>query len=113
MAAATKNKRGRPRKHELIENAMFDKEPRTAQNIYFATLAIKELGSGAHDDFFVTNKGNIRRQGIAEQIGRLYESGAISAEQGRELLETCKKDYKSGISVKEIERRLRQLRKIL
>ncbi len=112
METATK-KRGRPRKHEIIETALPELEKRTAQNLYYAMLAIIQFAEGRTDSFFVTNKGNIRRQGIAEQIGRMYEDGTITEEQARELINTCKEDYKGGAAVKDIEANLRLLRQAL
>lgn len=112
MEAATK-KRGRPRKYETMENIFSDKEPRAAQNLYHATVTIEQFAEGKTDSFFVTARGNIRRQGIAEQIGRMYNDGIITDQQARELVMECKKDYDSGATVKEIERKLRALRKII
>ena len=101
-------KRGRPRKYEAFEMALPDKEPRAAQNLYYAMSAIT-MFSGKDDPFFVSERGNIRRQGIAERIGRMYADGTITADQGRELIEQCKEDYSRGRSVKEITDALRKL----
>ena len=108
MAAATK-KRGRPKKFEYIETVFPDKEPRAAQNIQYATLAISEFTEGRTDPFFVTDRGSIRRQGIAEQIGRMYADGTINEAEARELITTCKEEYANGRQVKEIEKTLRLL----
>lgn len=110
MEAATKNKRGRPRKHQIIETLFPEYEPRRAQNMYYAMGAIKEIAGGRSDNFFVTPKGKIKRQGIAEQLGRIYAEGIASPEECRALLETVKQEYAAGASVKDLERKLRRTR---
>ncbi len=111
MEAATKNKRGRPKgwARTAGEIVLPEKGQRAAANTLYAMLAIDELAEGRQDGFFVTSRGTIRRQGIAEQIGRMYHSGIITADQGRELIRECKEDYKQGRTVKEIEQTLRLL----
>lgn len=113
MESATEKKRGRPQSVTgiLARSAYPDNEPRTAINTLYAAHTIKKLTNG--DPFFVTPRGKIRRQGIAEQIGRMIETELITEDQGRDLIEQCKKDYQDGATVKEIERRLRELKKIL
>lgn len=112
MEAATKNKRGRPKSiHRLSTEGIFDdKEPRTAMNIGYAGQAVlKLMGQNMRGSFFVTERGNFRRQGIAEQLGRMLEEG-FSIEACREMMETCINLYNEGESVKEIERILRVYR---
>lgn len=118
MEAATKNRRGRPKKigNQIAENAFNDMEPRAAQNVYYAGKAFLTLEGENADpevkDFFVTARGNYRRQGILEQLGRMLEEGSITVEDGRGLLRECMADYKQGESVKIIEKRLRTLRRL-
>lgn len=109
METDTKNRRGRPRKFEFSTYSMFsDMEKRPVQNLMYASKALLHL-CPERDPFFVTEKGNIRRKGIIEQIGRMYVDGTITADQGRELIEQCKTDYNDGHSVKEITDALRKL----
>lgn len=108
--AATK--KGRPPKYkETLYGIYPDKEKRTAQNNYYAALALHRISPDPKDSFFVTARGNIRRNGILEQIGRLYAAGLATKDESRELLEACKRECLSGTPVKDIERRLRALRK--
>lgn len=112
--SATKNRRGRPAKYkEILYSIHPDKEKRVAQNLYYVGITIHKLGEGRKDSFFVTPKGNFRRQGIAEQLGRIYAAGLASKEDCRELMETCKKEYDAGKPVKDIERDLRNFRLML
>lgn len=55
----------------------------------------------------------LRRQGIAEQIGRMLEAVLITTDQTRELAEECIKDYKNGDSVKDIVEHLTYFRQLL
>ena len=113
METATKNKRGRPRKISALWYASFsDEESRTAQNLYYTCL-VTSLLEEKPGGFFVTSKGNIRRNGIAEQIGRAYDDGLITEAQVRELAEIAISQYGNGKSVKDIEKDLRTLRQML
>ena len=114
MASDTKKQKGRPKKFDTSLYALFnDKEARAAQNTYYASLAIHELLDERPGGFFVTCRGNIRRQGIAEQLGRLYDTGVIDKEQGRELAQTVMEEYNNGATAKEIETKLRTFRRSL
>lgn len=111
--AATKNKRGRPTKIGATWYAGFnDKEKRTAQNVYYLAETIR-ITNDKPGGFFVTSKGNFRRNGIGEQIGRAYVDGLITEEQVRELADTAMNQYENGRKVKEIEKDLRTLRLML
>lgn len=117
MEAATKNKRGRP---ELLPAAYYaafpEMERRATQNKYYAHVCIHYIATetpATANNFFVTPKGNTRRQGIAEQLGRIYAEGIASLEECRELLETIKQEYAAGASVKDLERKLRRTRQAL
>lgn len=130
METATKNKggvfvetatkkRGRPKKigNKLAEQAFYDMEPRAAQNMFYAGKALIKLEGESPDPeieaFFLTRKGNYRKQGILEQLGRMLEEGSITnIEDGRNILRECMENYKEGESVKTIEKRLRMLRKL-
>ena len=110
MVAATENKRGRPRTFkEPLYAIYFDKEKRVAQNLYYAgyTITLLQQQPG---DFFVTEKGNIRRQGIAEQIGRMSAEGYTDADC-KKIAEMAMDLFKRGYKVKAIERWIRQGRK--
>ena len=113
MEAATKNKRGRPKKHKYAEIVFSECERRTAQNIYYAGLGAEAAGQGYEGSFFVTSKGNFIRQGIAEQLGRLKEDETVSDEDILELAKLCIQDFNNGTPVKEIEKCLRTLRRKL
>lgn len=110
METATKNKRGRP-KNKLFDKvyiAFSEKEKRAAQNFTYA--ACVSVLFPEFKDFFWTDKGNPRRQGIAEQIGRIYAAGLATDEETKELIQSCIEDYWAGRKVKEIESSLRFLR---
>lgn len=116
MEADTKNKKGRPSKHSATYTVFPEKEKRTAANMYFAMkLIVDVIGEkpGDKNNFFITEKGNIRRQGIAEQLGRMLEADLITVEQAKELAQYAINDYNSGESVKQIEKNLRHLRQAL
>lgn len=110
MEAATKNKRGRPKKHPLAVEVFKDQETRTAQNMYYAALGAQVSGQGYKGSFFYTDKGNFRRQGIAEQIGRMYEAGLLDEDQAKTLFVSCRQDYQDGATVKDVEKSLRLLK---
>lgn len=113
METATKNKKGRPAKFTALHYNLFSEmEKRPAQNIYYAGRIVI-LAKQKQGDFFVTERGSFRRQGIAEQLGRIYEAGLATDAEILELLEQCIKEYNSGATVKEIEKRLRDTRQIL
>lgn len=114
METATK-KRGRPRSvlGELASNPVLQdgKTERTILNQLYAMECIM-LDEDRFKPFFVTDRGKFRRQGIAEQIGRMKEEGIASDEELIELTETCMEDYTAGKPIKEIEKGLRQIRKL-
>jgi len=114
MVSDTKNKRGRPKLPSTIaaESVWPEKETRTAQNISYAGNLILLLGQKP-GDFFVTSRGSLRRQGIAEQIGRMLESDLITTDQARELAEQCIDDYQNGETVKDIVKHLTYFRQLL
>lgn len=110
MEAATKNKRGRPRIYgDMLYSIYYDKEKRAAQNVYYAGKAITMLQQQP-GGFFVTERGNIRRQGIAEQIGRMSEEGYTDADC-KKIAEMAMDLFKRGYKAKAIERWIRQGRK--
>lgn len=116
MEAATEKKRGRPAKHAIIYAAFPEKEKRATANMMYAFRFAKDaMGETPEtpNNFFVTHKGNIKRQGIAEQIGRMMDAGLITTEEAKDLGNLVIADYNNGYSVKEIEARLRAIRKTL
>ena len=110
MEAATENKRGRPRMFKDMLYAIYsDKEKRVAQNLYYAgcTITLLQQHPG---DFFITEKGNLRRQGIAEQIGRMSVEG-FTEEDCKKIAETAMKLFERGWTVKALEHWIRHGRK--
>ena len=119
MEADTK-KRGRPRSPAgeaaiLFQQAVNPENGlRENMNFYYASSLLDALGGKLENgSFFLSPRGKIRRQGILEQIGRMYEHELITQEEARELINQCMHDYDAGQTVKEIEARLRTLRKLL
>lgn len=111
MEAATKNKRGRPRIYnDMLYSILFDKEKRVAQNMLYA-VAVTELMEQHPGDFFFTPKGNLRRQGIAEQIGRMLLQDKYPEEFCKDICEKAMELVKHGYSVKEVEQMIRHGRK--
>ncbi len=117
MEAATKKKRGRPRSitREVIEEFPTEKTTRGAMNEFYACCCILKIAEAKNgqESFFVTAQGSFRRQGIAEQIGRIYDAELLTKDQCKELLQIVIADYENGSSVKEIETKLRAFRKML
>lgn len=112
MEEDTKKKRGRPKRldYKVFEAEFAEGEPRAAQNMCHASTTIRLLKQ-SYDDFFVTEKGKIRRQAIAERLGRLYNAGIISEERLRDLAKQAEEAYNNGMTVKEIEHFIRQMYK--
>ena len=123
MVSDTKNKRGRPRTiagiigRDMKDTVFVDDGLRAATNKYYAMECLKvfygKLENAENGSFFVNENRKIRRQGIAEQIGRMLESELITPDQARELAEECIRDYESGQTVKEITKHLAYFRQVL
>lgn len=114
MEAATKKRRGRPPKFSDITYTGWNYESkRTAQNLHYVGITVIDIMGASPGSFFVTEKGNFRRQGIAEQIGRIYDSGLLDKEQCKELLDTVIQDYENGETVKTIEKNLQGFKQML
>ena len=114
--AATKNKRGRPPAFSSEFYAIYsDMERRTAQNTHYVARTLFEiLGIKSGEvTFFTTAKGNFRHQGIAAQIGRIYDAGLLNKDECKDLVKTVIETYDSGVSAKELERRLIVFKKTL
>ena len=117
METDTKKKRGRPRT-VAGEMARIDQDQvvsenglRAATNMYYSYHLILELyGKPEKGSFFRSPDGKLRRLGIAEQIGRMYEDDLITEQEARDLVEQSIQEYESGATVKEIEQILRLLR---
>lgn len=77
---------------------------RAEENRYYAGHAVRMLRQKP-GDFFLTPAGEMRRQGIAEKIGRLY-CGGIPKHECIEAAEAAISAYKAGQTVKEIEKTL-------
>jgi len=112
METATKKKRGRPKSVYGILAEMYypNEEPRAAQNRLYAGTLVAELLGQKPGDFFITERGNYRRQGIAEKIGRMYEIGLIDEDDARNLAQQAIDLYNDGATVKEIEKCLSHIR---
>lgn len=110
MEADTKNKKGRP---VIFKDPLyaiyFDKEKRTAQNLYYAGDAIQMMAQKP-GDFFITSKGNLRRQGIAEQIGRLHRQDGFPEDYCKDICYQAISLVNDGESVKTVEQKIRNLR---
>ena len=116
MEAATKNKRGRPRgvigELARITAKQWEETDRTVKNRLFAAECIK-LDEAILKPFFVTSAGRLRRQGIAEQIGRMKIYGTATDGELLELAKDCIYQYNAGETVRTIETRLRKAREII
>lgn len=121
MEADTKNKRGRPQTitgiiaRQSIESAILDTGERAAINYHYATHFLytcygENLENGS---FFLSNNRKVRRQGIAEQLGRMLVAELITTEQAKELAQWAIDTYNNGTSVKQIESTLRLYRQTL
>lgn len=111
MVSDTENKRGRPAKfNEALYMIWDDREKRAAQNIYYAGFTVREILNQKPGDFFVNKRGTFRRQAIAEQIGRIYKEGLLTADQCRELAQVAMDEYNGGDSTKAIAKTLTALR---
>lgn len=123
MVSDTKNKRGRPRTPagmmgRVMKDTIFvDDGLRAATNKYYAMECLRtyygDLDKAENGTFFVNENRKVRRQGIAEQIGRMLEAELITPDQARELIEQCIKDYENGETVKEITKHLTYFRQVL
>lgn len=118
MEADTENKpkRGRPRTiardtAELAKDTLFYEYEsiRGAVNAIYVASVVTILQE-PEKSFFVTPRGNIRRKGIAEQLGRAMESGVIAEADLLQWVQACIELYGEGYGVKEIESRLRKIR---
>ena len=118
MVADTKNKRkrGRPKLPDTIIREKIGLNPemsnRQYQNHMYAVRFIGEVLEENHP-FFTRKQGGIRRQGIAEQIGRMYVEGLQTKEQCKRLAQWVMDDYNDGTSVKTITKTLSLIRKKL
>lgn len=113
MEAATKNKnkRGRPRTYirDIAESVRDENTIRSTINDTYGSAIFASL-TGEEKDFFVTERGKVRRKGILEQLGRMYDADIISGEEITDCVRACIKLYNDGMTVKEIENRLRDIR---
>ena len=117
MVSDTKKKRGRPRSSagNMAREFPVTEENSIRANMnqsYAARFAVGILNQKP-GDFFFTERGKIRRQAIAEQLGRIYDSRILDERQCRELAQSAVDDYRNGSSVKEVAQRLRDFRRML
>lgn len=117
MVADTENKRkrGRPKLPDTVLREKVGWYPemstRQYQNFMYANRFIAEVLEENHP-FFCTGRG-IRRQGIAEQLGRMYAEGLQTKEQCKRLAQWVMDDYADGTSVKVLIKTLSLIRKKL
>lgn len=124
MVAATEKKRGRPKDKDLqeriaLENAISDspRSTRATQNAFYAEqigFFVMDLEDYSPElyDFFTDARGRYKKCGILEQIGRMVFDGTIAGDdEVYGLLKACFKAYNMGLSSKDIEKRLREVRK--
>ena len=123
MEAATKKKRGRPRTfagsmgRDMKDTIFVDDGLRAATNKYYAMEGLQayygELDKAENGSFFISDNRKVRRQGIAEQLGRMLVAELITTEQAKELAQWAIDTYNNGTSVKQIESTLRLYRQTL
>lgn len=120
LEAATKNKRGRPKKDAYQYRLRLRNEndeqlsDRGIQNTYYAEEIDSLLMEYERIDlqsFFLTGDGLMKRKGILEQLGRMMDAGLFDTEDALfSLIEDCITAYNMGLTSKAIERRLRAYR---
>lgn len=111
-----KNKKGRPRsaarhaleRAERVYPDVSGNSLRSKINSVYSGVALCNL-SGPEKDFFYRGT-KVIRQGILEQIGRLYDVDLITEGEIPEIARYCIEQYEKGFSVKEIEQYLRSKR---
>lgn len=133
MEAATKKKRGRPRKYEYWEKhgGYREREGRNLQNYVQAETLVsllweleEETGDKSYgwlafefedysEEYGDTRETNaFKHQGVAEQIGRMYNAGSIDAQEAVELARWAIRKIKDeGLPSRTIEKSLRQYHK--
>ena len=114
-AGQTERKRGRPksemgRRLDIIRSHQ-NATDRTEINRLYVVKCIR-LNEKEFKPFFVTSHGGFRRNGIAEQIGRMRIEELATDEELTELTRQAIRDYENGQKVKDIEKRLRNVRKV-
>ena len=114
-AGQAERKRGRPKGTiaQAVESGkgLWTHTERTEINKLFAFRCIS-LNEKEFKPFFVTDYGEFKRNGIAEQIGRMREEELATDEELTELTRQAIRDYENGEKVKDIEKRLRNVRKV-
>lgn len=135
LEAATKKKRGRPRKYEYWEkhNGYREREGRSLQNYVQAETLVtllwelaEETGDKSYrnlawffedfsDEYGDTRDTNsFKCQGVAEQIGRMYNAGRIDAQEAVDLTRwAIHKIEDEGLPSRTVEKSLRQYHKSL
>lgn len=131
--AATKKRRGRPRKYTYWENhgGYNEREGRNLQNYVQAESLLgllfdleEETGDKSYrllawkfEDF--TDDGDNRdtsafkHQGVAEQIGRMHNAGSIDAQKAVDLTRWALRKIDEGCPSRTVEKELRQYHKQL
>lgn len=123
MEAATENKRrrGRPPAFKAWEVAMWNdtRDHRAAVNMCYLLSGLGYIEDNKLDGdraktkaIFSTNGKNFRYQGPLEQLGRAIDSGLFEPEEIDELDDLLLESIREGMKSKEIEARLRNVRKL-
>jgi len=113
METASKKKCGRPRIYDdVIYEIWYDKGKRTAQNLIYVSSIVR-LMEQQPGGYFVRENGQLRRQSIAEIIGRMHIRDGLPADECRKLCGEAMSLTEHGFSVKDVEKMLRQYRKTL
>lgn len=116
MVSATKNKRGRPKIFtDHVYTIMFDCEKRVAQNLMYAMEGYKIIhpdhtiytDPDSYDPFWLTKKGKFKKQGILEQIGRMYSQDGYTEDECKDIFQKVIVLIENGYSVKDVEKMIR------
>lgn len=114
---SVKKRPGRPtilETRELVvgcqRGASFRQAVNQKYSIHGGALVASITGQQYFEDNFFTARGDLKYQGVFEQIGRLSLDGTISDNDVDNLIREVLDDISSGAKSKEIEGRLRRLR---
>ena len=128
MEAATKNKRGRPRKHDIMSieyeweedhnwYSGGDAEIRSKVNYHYASTGL----SAIYEIYGTTEErkdsikacfglGKIKKVGVLEQVGRITESGDFTEDEIENTVYNVIFAVIKGYKCKDLEKQLRQYR---
>lgn len=120
MVAATKKKRGRPKRALYAYNLQLrnenneDRSDRATQNdCHVEAVECLLMENDRYDlyQFFLSAEGRTIRRGILEQLGRMLDAGMFANDDSLfRLIEACIEAYNMGLPCKHIEKCLRAFR---